>query len=223
MKNIFMIAVFYLIFCMSIFSAEANTSAKEEKPINIKADNVEYTFKKDQEIGYFTGNVILEQEGFNFYGDKVTLFSSESRVVGEGNLKIISEGPEVKLTVTGGKGEYSKEKQYAIITELPKLIIIEKDKDNAQTEITGNKIEMFSDKNEIVVTKNVHIIHSSIEAWSDYAVFYQKSKKLVMTENAKVTQRKNIFSAEEVVFFMEDNRIIMNKKVQGIVIKEEGK
>ncbi|MBI5416433.1 hypothetical protein HZA55_00565 [Candidatus Poribacteria bacterium] len=220
MKILFVI----LILTSSVISAELEMpKSNDEAQINIKADNVEYVLKKDQEIGIFTGNVFIEQQEFKFYSDKVILYPNENKIIGEGNIKVISESPELKSILTGGKGEFHKNDNYAIVTDSPKLIVIEKNKDNIETIITGEQMEMFSNKNEMVVKKNVHILQNQIEAWSDVAVFHQKEKKLVLSVNAKVSQRKNVFSAEEILFFMEDNRIIMNKSVRGVVIPEKEK
>ncbi|MBI5206906.1 MAG: hypothetical protein HY934_03855 [Candidatus Firestonebacteria bacterium] len=222
--------IFLIFFCLSIVSVKhmvfANTDStfiksEENNSINIKSDNVEYVFKKEQEIGIFTGNVYMEQKGLKFFGDKVNLFTNEGKVVGDGNLKIITEDKDWTFTITGGKGEFHKNEQYAIMIENPKLVIIDKIQNNREIIITGKKMELFLNENQVLVTKDVHILQNQVEAWSDKAVFYMKEKKLVMTENAKIAQKKNIFAAENIIFFVEDNRLIMKNNVTGTVIQEK--
>ncbi|MBI4651214.1 hypothetical protein HY745_08030 [Candidatus Desantisbacteria bacterium] len=221
MKKWQVIALFFFINLISISGADNDsTLPAEEAPLNIKADNVEYVFKRGQEIGLFTGNVYLEQKDFKLNGDKLTLYSSEGRVLGEGNIKIETEDPEWKFILTGGKGEFNKDKRHAMMTSTPHLVIIQK-KDNKKIEVTGIQMDLYSDKGQVVITDDVHIIYDQIEAWSKSAIFYQKEKKLIMTKNAKIVQMKNVFAAEEIIFFMDDNRIIMNNSVKGTVIPDK--
>jgi len=68
---------------------------------------------------------------------------------------------------------------------------------------------------EIVAIGNVHITRGNKKAKGDRAVYYEKQQKIVLTGSPKAVawEDKNMMEGEEMTFYLESDRIVVNGRV----------
>lgn len=218
------IALIFLVFYVS-FSPLVFAENKEK--INIKSDKVEYSYKDEEEVAVFIGAVEFKKGELVVLADKMQMYSQGKKAVAEDNVKIIIDTEDENRVLTSGYFEYHRDDEYAILKKSPKMVIINKKqesgkriKDFKDLTIISDIMEMFSKDGYSKALGNVVIEEGARRAYCDEAVYYEKDGKVIMTGSAMIEQNENKFQGEKMTLFLNEDRLIIEGKVEGMVVEK---
>ncbi|MFH1287677.1 MAG: LptA/OstA family protein, partial [bacterium] len=217
----------------SVWGEDVGENKKQDK-INIRSDKVEYSYKDGEEVAVFIGSVEFKKGELVVLSDKMQMYSQGKKVVGEDNVKIIIDTEKENRVLTSGYFEYHRDDEYSILKKNPKMVIInkkqksEKDsgnkdkktaKDFKDLTVIGDIMEMFSKDGYSKALGNVVIEEGDRKAYCDEAVYYEKDAKVVMTGSPRIEQNENKFQGKEMTLFLNEDRLIIEGAVEGIIIE----
>jgi lipopolysaccharide export system protein LptA len=94
--------------------------------------------------------------------------------------------------------------------------------------ITSDILEVYNSPekdagNEIIAIGNVVIVRDNKKARGDKARYLDKQQKIILTGSPKATawEDKNIIEGQEMIFLLEEDRIVVNKRVRVQVFLNE--
>ncbi|MDD5772895.1 MAG: LptA/OstA family protein [bacterium] len=230
--------ILFLLFSFSVRAEVVVDDNKKKDKINIKSDKVEYNFKEGEEIAVFTGSVEMKKGDLTVYSDKMQMYSQGKKVIGDDNVKIIVDNEKENRVMTSGYYEYHRDDEYGILKINPKMVIINKkqsseknnenkDKKNVKDfknlTVTSDVMEMFSKEGYSKAIGKVVMEEGDRKAYCDEAIYYEKEDKVVMTGSPRIEQKDNVFNGEKMIFFLNDNRLIIEGKVEGTILEEDKK
>ena len=154
------------------------------------------------------GQVVIEDSTYMLFSDKATFYSNQDKIIADNN--VIMKNEKSFLLLTGQHIEYLKEKKYVVITGDP---VLRKDDSTSVEEIkiTGKKMEMFNDGQQVTITDSVKIIHKTGNATCNKAEFYKDDNRMLLQDNPIVTQKYDKLTGDEIELFFEEQEL---KKVQ---------
>lgn len=218
--------VYSLMFFLLLFPTAVVFAENKEK-INIKSDRVEYNYKDEEEVAVFIGSVEFKKGELVVLADKMQMYSQGKKAVAEDNVKIIIDTEDENRVLTSGYFEYHRDDEYAILKKNPKMVIINKKqesgkkiKDFKDLTIIGDIMEMFSKDGYSRALGNVIIEEGDRKAYCDEAIYYEKDDKVIMTGSARIEQNENKFQGEKMTLFLNEDRLIIEGKVEGMVVEK---
>lgn len=225
----------FLLFSFQVKAEEAVDNNKKKDKINIKSDKADYIFKEGEEIAVFSGAVEMKKGDLTVYSDKMQMYAQGKKAVGEDNVRIVVDNEKENRVLTGGYYEFHRDDDYAILKKNPKMVIVNKkqksgtDKDKKNTKdfnnlaVSSDIMEMFSKEGYSKAIGKVIIEEGDRKAYCEEAIYYEKEDKVVMTGSPRIEQKDNIFQGEKITFFLNDNRLIIEGKVEGTILEEDKK
>lgn len=214
--------IFFLFLSFSTF-----VFAENKDKINIRSDKVEYSYKDKEEVAVFIGAVEFKKGELVVLADKMQMYSQGKKAVAEDNVKIVIDTEAENRVLTSGYFEYHRDEEYAILKKNPKMVIVnkkqesgEKLKDFKNLTVVGDVMEMFSKDGYSKASGNVIIEEGGRKAYCDEAVYYEKNDKVVMTGSARIEQNENKFQGEKMTLFLNEDRLIIEGKVEGTVVEK---
>lgn len=182
-----------------------------ESPIVIKADRV--IWDKKQKITSLFGNVVITNNKMTFSGNQIDIIGEMDnikQIICKGKVKAIDN--EIDVCLEGEEIIYNNQNSYIVVTIQPKLSMKKQN-----SEIIASKMEAYLDEKRFVCSGDVHITHKDIKAVAALATYYDNEKRIILTGNPEIIQNKNRFSAEKIIYYLENEKIELLNGVTAIL------
>lgn len=146
MSKLFTLNRFILVLMIAVLplAGFAEEAAPQEEPIQIEADNMKYY--GEQQMSYFTGNVVVIRGGMRMTSDEMEVFFTETKEVKEifskGNVKIEQEG----LLALSGQARIFQTEQKVVLTENARVW-------QGDNYLEGDKVTLFNESDKLFVDK----------------------------------------------------------------------
>lgn len=175
--------------------------------------------------------------------EKVTYFMGHVQMTHAGNflvcetLKAYGEMPDrAERTEMFGKVKWEDKERGAVL--LCDFAIYEKgigrlfakgnpvltvEKEKVVTKVVGDELEIYSREERALAHRNVVIDRLTTHAKGDEAVYDYHMEQVQLTGHPEVTQRKSVFTGEEIWLFMKEDRVEIRRSVKATVFPEDAK
>ncbi len=143
----------------------------------------------------------------------------------------------LNISVTASDHESNQEKQPIVITSES---LTADNKDNtaifegsvvAKTDeftINSDRMTVYSDEDANTIKKihasgNIKVFKSETVLFSDEAEYFADEEKIIFTGSPRAVQKGNVITGSEIIFFLEDERAIVQKSRVVLKNKKEAK
>ncbi|KPL01619.1 MAG: hypothetical protein AMJ90_07345, partial [candidate division Zixibacteria bacterium SM23_73_2] len=114
----------------------------------------------------FLGRVEIADEDISLSSLRLTYYQRRKKIVAEQNVRLWSK--EEQVLITGQRGEYQREKKYALFTQSPQLEIYP-EKPESTIVVTADTLEYFADQEKGFAKEKVHIKKGDMDAFCGLA------------------------------------------------------
>jgi lipopolysaccharide export system protein LptA len=190
-----------------------STFAAKDSPVQLSAEVIEY--HANEKFVQAKGNVIITQ-------DKITLRGPYGEYRSETRTAMVNGGIFMStetMSLTGQRVDYNTDSGVGLVTGEPRM----ENKDGAW--VTGDKIDFYVKEDRAVVVGNVHVVHPGrqIDAVADYATYYGKERKVVLTGHTRAIQEGNTLVGDTLTIYMDDKTMDAQGNTKLVIIPDEKK
>lgn len=125
---------------------------------------------------------------------------------------------EEPIFITSDKVEYLDKKKEGEFVGNVKAV-------QGKLSLTASKVKVIFDSDgkkikEIIATGKVKLVQEDLIATSEQADFYNEEQKVILTGSPEASSKNNKFTGEKIIVYLKENRIVIDKKVKGIIYPE---
>lgn len=203
-------------------SAKDKKAQKKRSPVTYRGSSLIRELKRLRKRGPKEQLLILQGRA-RIRHENLTLRSGKITIVGKDGESAISNTPLViedkkeKIQIKAGYGKYFRFLRRVILKKNPVMI---------QTLKNGQKSYLYAGEmirdfktGEIVAVGDVKILHETMRGYGERAVYYDRDKKAVLEGNPVVYDQENIYQADQIVYYNEENRVELVGNVQVVLIE----
>jgi len=165
----------------------------------------------------FLGRVKIKDEDVFLSAQRLTYYQRQKKIIAEHNVRLLSQKEQV--LITGQRGEYQRERKYAMFTHSSKLEIYP-EKPESTIVVTADTLEYFAKKNKGFAKGKVHIKKGDMDAYCGLAELsrgdslHTEEDKVFLKQNPHATQKQNEISGDLMELWFE-KRLIQKILVYG--------
>lgn len=182
-------------------AAEKDKGKEEEKPYHIEADATEAYMSAGGRVLHGIGHVVIVHGDTKITCDEAYSYEGQDLATLLGNVRV--DDAVQKYTLTSDYGEYRRKEKVAVATKGPKLVI----RRERETEITGEIMRMWTDKEYGEAAGNVRIISGDVVGDGQLLKYFGKEDKVQLTGSPVVSQNDNRLAADEITLFLKDEGV----------------
>lgn len=180
----------------------------------IKADRV--TWDKKQGLITLYGNVLMTKGSITISAIQVNISGDLPKwkeAKAKGGVRVIDKGEGFCLE--GEELLYNYERDYLLATNQPRLTL-------PAAQITALKMEAYLKEKRFVAGGQVSIQHKELKARASLATYYGQEKRIILSGSPEVTRDKSRLSGQEMIYYLETERLEVNKEVKATIFREKG-
>jgi len=188
--------------------------AQNVEPIQFKADQVEYNYKKENEEIICQGNAQAERSDFFLKAVVIQIYGKNRNFLKAYNkVKLINKTNNT--VITGDYAEYNNTNSYAKFFKSPKLV-----QTNQHLVIESAVMESYISENRSIALGDVVIIQTNYIAYCEKGEYFQNQDFIELTGNPVVYQKKDKFEAKKIVIYIKKKLIKLYDDVYARIVSE---
>ncbi len=194
----------FLFFTLSIFA----------ETIEFKADSMSGTVSEKDNSTILEGNAFVKTNAIELHADSIEIRGTNYRtIIASGNISGVYS--EEGFSFQCDSLTYDRKTEIAILKGSVKMIDTENNVD-----LKAEFIEYNQNTETALIQIDVEIIQDDSVCTSAFAVYRKNDQILELNGSPKITQKDDVFSAHEIIFNLETEKITLIGKVQGTVTDE---
>lgn len=158
----------------------------------------------NQERMEFTGRARMDYGAQMLSADKIVYFKKDSSATVTGHVRLTDR--EKTVTITGGRGDYSREREESRIWEKPRLVKVDSTGKDTLTIVSRIMRHLGGDK-AALAEDSVVMTQGAIRATCNRARYLQKEEVVVMFDNPRVYQERNAVKGDTIVLYFRDEAL----------------
>jgi len=151
-----------------------------------------------------TGGVEVRDSTRTLNAERVVYYQNTGKAVATGEVRLFES--KDKVLITGQRGEYDKEKKYAIFTENPKLIANPEQGDSSLT-VTAKKMEYYKEDEIGIASDSVKIHKNRLNATCTKATWYNRDSLIVLSGFPVAKQDEDEVLGDSMQLYLSENRL----------------
>ncbi len=195
---------------------ELQTNLDEENIItnlfgNVWFEHGDLILKSQQAVWYksagqvvLTGGVEVQDSTRTLNAQRVVYYQKTGKTVATGSVRLFER--KDKVEITGNKGEYDKEKKYAVFTESPKLTV-NPEKGDSSLIVTAKKLEYSKNEEIGIATDSVKIRKNRLTATCQKATWYNQENVIILSGSPQARQDQDEVTGDSMQLFLAENRL----------------
>jgi len=195
---------------------ELQTNLDEENTITNLYGNVwfvhgDVSLKSQQAVWYqsaeqvvLLGNVELEDSTRTLNAERVVYYQKTGKAVATGEVRLLER--KDKVLISGQKGEYDREKKYAIFTESPKLVVRPEQAESSLT-VGAKKLEYYRQDEIGIASDSVVITKGKLKANCQKATWYNQQDLIILSGSPNAKQDQDEVLGDSMQLHIVDNKL----------------
>jgi len=158
--------------------------------------------------------------------DRVMEYREKKRLTASGRIHCADDSSEDTQTeVFADRAEYCGEGDFGVLKGNPRIYRVDKNDGENRLEVKGDVVSVFSKEKKVVIENNAEVNRRDMKATSRRLDYDSGEKKIVMTEGppriyVKTEGGNAEYSAEKIILFVDEQRVIMENNVNGFFYAE---
>ena len=111
--------------------------------------------------------------------------------------------------ITGDEAWHYADDTHTIVRGNPKLSMRK-----SKIDVYGEELHRYGKDARSEAHRRVRIESEDGTAWGEKAIFYQRTKKIVLSEDPWIVQKSNTHRADEITLFQDENRVILRGRAK---------
>jgi lipopolysaccharide export system protein LptA len=199
--------------------AAESVEEPEDERYHVEADVTEGYMSGDEQVLHGIGNVLITHGDTRITCDEAWSYEKEGNAVLKGNVRLINEKENYKLT--SQYGEYFEKTKLAVASKGPKLVLT----GDRPVTITGDIMRMNTDTEEGETAGNAHVVSEDVEAFGETLLYFGEEERVELLGTPVAWQGDSRLAGDKLTMFFADedvDRLLVEGNARVIYFAEGG-